>query len=339
MARIAADPQGERQFSIEAAQVPAEILSGYANQALARGLAAGRSDVNLSYTLNAERVSGDLRIVARDLEFAPPAPGGQPADADGSLELAAALLENTEGIIELELPFAGSAPSVRFAAADALRGRIAALTATPFDELAPLTAGVTNTVHAVPFLPGDTALGDWALATIAQLANALNARPRLGLRVLGGFDAEADRAALARQQIQLHVLLATAGPVAQGRPQPVDFGSPRAQDVLDEFAGERLPSERVAEIADRFDCEGSLVPLCRRAYYASIFDALVANEDITLTSLNRLGRFRAQSVVDALTQQGIAPERIEIVGGADVVESPYGVGLPVEFTAAAIDSR
>jgi hypothetical protein len=339
MARVPAEPEADRQFSFEASGVPAAMLSGYANQALGHRLADGVSDINLTYSLSADAVDGNLSLVARDLTFMPSADEREPAIDDASLNLATALLEDSEGVIQLDLPFAGSARSVRFAAADALRARVGALTSTPFDELAPLTAGVTADVRAVPFQPGDTAVGDWALAAIEQLANALKERPRLGLRVHGGYDEQADRAALARQQIQMHVLLATAGPDAQAaRPRPVDFGSARSQDVLDEFAGQRLPPERVADISNRFDCEGALVPLCRRAYYASIFDALVANEEITSTTLTRLARFRAQSVADALSEQGIAAERIEIVMGGDVAESPFGIGLPVELIVAEPDA-
>ena len=59
----------------------------------------------------------------------------------------------------------------------------------------------------------------------------------------------------------------------------------------------------------------------------------MANEEIASTTLNRLGRFRAQSVADALRQRGIADGRIE-VGAGSVVETPYGVGLPVDLVVA-----
>ena len=55
--------------------------------------------------------------------------------------------------------------------------------------------------------------------------------------------------------------------------------------------------------------------------------------------LSRLGRFRAQSVVDALRQRGITDERIELVTGNNAVETPFGIGLPVELTALDTESR
>lgn len=333
--RAPPEAAARRRVSIEATGLPATMLSSYAVDALGRPLAGGETDLDLDYSLNGSRVDGSLRIVARELAFAPQTADSATSVGGPSLELATALLEDTDGIIEIDLPFAGNTGTVRDAAGAALTARLATVTATPFDILEPLPDGARATANAVPFLPGDAALNDSALAMIARLADALNARPRLGMRVHGGYDATVDRDALARQQIELHVQLATAGPSTQARPAPVDFGSERAQDVLDEFAAERLPAERVAALANRFECEGAFVAVCKRTYYELIFDELVENEGITPTALNRLGRFRALSVVDALRQHGIADERIELVTGSDVVDSPFGVGLRVELTAAA----
>jgi hypothetical protein len=326
---------GTRRVSIRTTNLPAEVLSVYAQGALGRGIAAGDADLETEYALTGERVDGTLTLLTRGLEFAADetaAPDPPGTAAESSLELAAALLEDSDRVVRIELPFAGYALTAREAAAGALRARLAAITETPFDALAPLIAGEAGSAGSVPFQPGDPALSDRALTTIGQLVTALNERPRLGLRVHGGYDAQADRDALARQQIQLHVQLATAG--TEGEARTVDYGSARAQDVLDEFAGERLAPEYVAELKSQFACEGAMIPLCRRAYYELIFDALVANEDIAATTLNRLGRFRAASVADALAAQGVARERIEVVTDGGVVASPFGVGLRVELTAA-----
>jgi hypothetical protein len=255
------------------------------------------------------------------------------ADYRGApIELAAALLEDADGVIDVDVPFAGEARSVRAAAGAALRARIAGLAAKPFDALSRLTGDGQAPAGAVPFVAGDPSLDDRALASIAQLARLLEARPRLGVRVHGAYAAGADREALARQQIELHVSLATAEPGAlRAAPEPVDFGSVRVHDVLDEFAGERLPAAQVQRIAARYDCEGEPASPCRQAYYAEIFDALVANEEIAATALRRLGRFRAQSVADGLRRQGIAADRIVV--DADAIETPFDVGLPLELTA------
>ncbi|HUF74010.1 MAG TPA: DUF748 domain-containing protein [Gammaproteobacteria bacterium] len=329
--RALPEAAGGSRVSIDAARLPATALSPYAIDTLGRGLTDGQADLRLEYSLRGNRVDGSLRIVTRELAFSERSEARGPADGGTSVELAAALLENTDGVIEIDLPFAGNTGSPRDAAAAALEARIAAVTETPFDALVPVIGD--EAVNAVPFLPGDAALTDRALATIGQLAAALNARPRLGMRVHAGYEPRVDRDALARQQIELHVELATAGPGGR-QPAAIDVGSLRVRDVLDEFAGERLRPERLAALRSRYTCEGELASVCERAYYEAIFDALVVNEEITSTALNRLGRFRALSVVDALTQRGVAVERIELVTGGQVADTAFGIGLPVELTVS-----
>jgi hypothetical protein len=325
--RALPEAAGGSRVSIEAANLPATMLSAYAAGTVGRELTGGEVDLALEYALSGSRVDGSLRLMTRRLELA--ADGGAADNRGGSVGLAAALLESADGVIEIDLPFAGNAGSVREAAGAALEARIAAVTETPFDALAPLIGD--DAVNTVPFLPGDAALTDRALATVAQLAAALEARPRLGMRVHAGYQPSVDRDALARQQIELHVELATAGPGGR-QPGAVDVGSPRVRDVLDEFAGERLQPERLDVLRGRYRCEGELAAVCERAYYEAVFDALVVNEEITPTALSRLARFRALTVIDALTQRGVAAGRIELVTGGDVVDTAFGIGLPVELT-------
>ena len=320
-----------RNVSIEASDLPAAVLSPYAVESLRRSLTAGRADFGLEYSVTDGRADGILRLSLRNLGLGPRTDDGATRSADA--ELAVALLEDAAGVIDLDLAFTSNAGEVRAAVDDALVARINAVTATPFATLASLTLGGGQPNQAVPFLPGEAALGDAALASVEALAGALNGRPRLAIRVHSAFDPTADRNALARQQIELHVALATAGAGLQARAAPVDFGSPRTQDVLDEFAAERLPEPQVETLASSLLCDGVLADVCRRVYYQQIFEALVANEAIAETTLNRLGRFRAQSVADTLRQGGVAEERIEIVPGNSSVETAFGIGLPIEVTA------
>jgi outer membrane protein OmpA-like peptidoglycan-associated protein len=275
-----------------------------------------------------------LRIATRGLGFAAPVEeAGSQRDAL-PLELAAALIEDEQNRIDVEAPFVASSSTrgIGGAVADALRGRVIELSADPFAVIGDLVARDGDSLRTVRFEAGDAGLGATARETIDGLAEAMRRRPRLGLQVLGGFDAAIDRDALARQQIELHVLLATAGPTLEARPEPVDFASARAQDVLDEFAGERLTADRMAEISARFRCSGTIDALCRTAYYAAVFDALVGNEPIANATLNRLGRFRAQSVANALVEFGIPAERVE-VGAGEAVVTRREIGLPLRVLA------
>jgi hypothetical protein len=220
--------------------------------------------------------------------------------------------------------------------ADALRSRISSIAAAPFEVLGELVGREAVSLASVAFEPGAATPAAPDLDSLGALAAALLERPALGVTVTRGFAAHVDRDALAAQQIQLHVTLATAGPSL--RALPIDFASPRAQDVLDEFGGERLGAARLAAIAARFPFDPSDEPAAPRrvAYYQALFDALAANEPIDEAALLRLGRYRAQSVANRLAELGVAPSRVSTVGGSlatsadlEVVRVPLEIHLLV----------
>lgn len=322
-------------FAMEITDLHAAMLSRYSERSIGRALDDGRADVVLSYGRSAERIDGNLRVITRDLSLSAVDPELASAYNRPSLDLAAALLEDAQGVIQIEVPFTTNEGSVEDAAVNALNAQLSSLIVAPFAELGAIVGRDADELRIVPFDAGIAALGADALGTINALAEALRERPRLGVRLPLGFDPVMDRDALARQQIELHVLLATAGPSGQPRPESVDFTSPRAHDVLNEFANERLTPAQLASIARPFECTADVA--CNSAYYAAMFDALVANEPISDAALNRLGRFRAQSITDALTERGMEPERIDPATDAAVAGGPFRPVVPIEVRVSRPD--
>ncbi len=334
---------GRESLQVRLEDVPAPMVSKYAASALGRGLAAGRIELGLDYSQAAGHRAGEFSLRALDLAFEPVRDGRDPA-RNLPLELAAALLEDPNRELALAVPFSMSADAATVAAprgmlaaaAAALRARVAALGGDPFGVLGGLVGVDGRAFEAIRFEPGTAALSDAALATLDGLAAALAERPGIGVAVSGGFDSKSDRDALARQQIELHVLLATAEAAPQARPAELDLTSPRVQDVLDEFATERLTSARLAALAAQFEHDPSAPSddPSRVAYYRAVFDGLVANETIEPGVLARLGRFRARSIVDALAMRSIASERLEIVRNDLAIErDANGIAVPLAIEA------
>jgi len=222
---------------------------------------------------------------------------------------AVALLEEPDGTITIQVPITPG-PPVAAQLIDAIRARLSELNAAPLAALAELIGHDAAAIGTVEFIPGSaetTAAGDGALNALAA---ALNRRPRVGVAVESRADAPADRMALARSQVELHVVLATAAAEPQARAAAIDFESPRAQDVLDEFARERLGAERVATIGSLFGPVGQLPAVARSGFYRALFDALAAQERINDAALRRLARFRVRATAGALATRGVDPARV-----------------------------
>lgn len=334
--------------ALRAADLPAALLSAYAAGTLGRELGTGRIGLALDYRLDGnrgrpdsggperQRLDGVLGIAATGLTLGA-------GDSDLPLALALALLEDERGQVDLSVPVSadlGAAQSAPAAIADALRAEIEALADAPFAALERLVdrAGPLGSVH---FQAGSATPTAGAAAGLDALADALQQRPALALLVPGRFDPELDRNALATQQIELHVSLATAESAFRERPAPIDFASPRVWDVIEEFATERLAAGTLASIAARFDVEvrGADRPAARAPYYRALFDALVANERIADSTLERLGRFRAQSIAGTLATLGVNSERVE-TGAAEPVPAAerQWLTVPVTLQLAAIEA-
>ena len=317
----------ERDVTLELARVPASAFAEHMRALAGIRLAGGTVDARVRYRTDSDGVEGSARLGGHGLVVEPDDEPAvvEPDDESGpvgdgrerDVALALALLTDVAGSAETAFDF--RAP--RDPAADARLDRILAeaalihlesVAAAPFAALGAAIGVEADVLEAVSFAPGVATPADPAV--LDALAEVLLARPRIGLRVTGVAHRELDRDALAAQQIELHVTLATAGPTLVARPRPVDFASPRHRDVLDEFAGERLGAERLETIASYFTRtpDGRIVEEEMNDYYRAIFDALVENETIPENGIERLGRFRARSIADALMAKGVAESRIEI---------------------------
>ena len=186
--------------------------------------------------------------------------------------------------------------------------------------------------NSIPFLPGSAEMAPAATDTLRQLAAALEQRPRLDMRVRPSYDLAADRDAIAEQQVRLHIALATSASTGDRASAAVpDFGNPRVRDILDEFAGERLPEAQRRAIARGVD---DFYVAARPVPDGDLYLALVANEPVSGTVLRRLARFRARSVIDALERHGIDRTRFGISDALDTTETGAGT-VPVKLEVHA----
>ncbi len=332
--------------------VPGAFLAAFTRRWLGRALEAGRIGVALHYAERGGRVEGSVQVHAEQPAFAPAADGAGTVPIDVAL----ALLRDPGGRVDLAAPlsFNAAAPAppqerpetLPEALGRALRQRLRVLTAAPLQTLAGLTDLDAAALGAVEFEPGSAAPSAQGQKTLAAWAQVLAQRPALGLAAGPEVDPKADRRALAQQEIELHVTLATAGATFNAEPGPLDFASPRVQDVLEEFAGQRLKPEQRATIASEFDASQVKSDKTQRAaYYKAVYDALVANTDIKPEALARLGRYRAQSIENTLAKLGIAKSRIEPARGASAqaaaaaesgaVAVPVGPRFPASVTGSA----
>lgn len=330
-ARVAANwmpgtPSRNNNWHVAVNDLQAPLLSPYLVRTTGHEFAAGTLSLSVDGGANEGAIQIRDEIHATGLKLL--AHEQMSVAADWPLSLAIALLEDPAGEIRVAVPVpAGSfqpGQSVSRRLLDALRGYLANLVKAPFAALGLPADGAQTDSAQVTFSAGSAALGEAQSDRLHSLATALLQRPRIGLKIAGRYDPAADRNALARQQMRLHVALATsAGLPARTKQAPLNFSDPRVISVLEEFAGERLRAVAVTSIRARFAQIGP-------EYYAALFEALLDNETVSRRALNNLARFRAQAVIGELTAANIAPERLAVANSVEPADARDGmVWLPL----------
>lgn len=205
-------PDGELHLNFRGVDIA--TMSPYSGTYAGYTIESGTLTLDLRYGLNGQAIDGDNRIVISQMAL------GEPVDSDLAidvpLKLGIALLTDSEGVIDLSVPVSGSVDDPEFSLGKvigrAISNVIIKAVSAPFRLLAGLV-GSDADLENVAFAAGSTALDETARGTLATLAQALEKRPQLQLRIGGGAD-PVDDARLLREQ-QLGQRLIDAGLAAE----------------------------------------------------------------------------------------------------------------------------
>ena len=122
------------------------------------------------------------------------------------LDLAIALLSDSEGKIDVAMPVSGNVDNPEFNYGHVIRQAIVNLitkiVTAPFRALGGLLGDKGQQMDAIAFNPGSDRLLPPELKKLKKVSEALEKRPRLGLVVQGRFDPEVDGEALRTERVQ-----------------------------------------------------------------------------------------------------------------------------------------
>lgn len=175
----------------------------YAGYAIDRGLLS----LDVTYGVDGNQLTGDNSIVISQLKLGERVESEKAVDLP--IELALALLTDSNGVIDLAVPVSGDVDDPEFSVGSIIAGAIVnlitkAITA-PFTLLANLV-GSDDDLQTVTYPSGSSEPDEPAKAKLATLVEAMNQRPELKLVITGRLHPSADRDKLASQQLQQSLL-------------------------------------------------------------------------------------------------------------------------------------
>lgn len=178
-------------------------LTPYSGTYAGYAIDSGTLNLDLAYSLDGDRLRGDNRMVISQMMLGERVESERAVDLP--LKLALALLTDTRGVIDLEVPITGNIESPEFSIGKiigrALRNILTKTVTAPFRFLANLV-GSDEDLQKMAFVPGSDIVDDDTRLKLDSLAGALEQRPALRVLIRGSIDPQADFRALQEQMLE-----------------------------------------------------------------------------------------------------------------------------------------
>lgn len=302
-------------------------LTPYSGKFAGRKIDSGKLSLNLEYKIDNGKLLGENQIVVDKIKLGQPVKS--PEAVNLPLDLAVALLEDADGVIDIGLPVRGDINDPKFSFGQligkALVNLITKIATAPFRVLGAIVGGATGeNFDAIAFEPGDAAVPAPEREKLKKLAAALQKRPQLTLDVQGRYSTEIDGKELKGLSVRRAVAerLGTKLEIDED-PGPIDYGKPETQRALEAMFAERFGAAQLKELQDSLEKDEDKAaqpaiqtPQTKKAVdpgqlSKAIYARLVESEPVPETVLTELAEARARAIVAALTGDGgVAPARL-----------------------------
>ncbi|MGA7876833.1 MAG: DUF748 domain-containing protein [Desulfoferrobacter sp.] len=173
-------------------------LNPYFRKYVGYNLEKGKLSLKLKYILNKMKLDSQNNIVIDKLSFGNRV--NSPSATDLPIQFALSLLQNRDGVINLNISVSGDLNNPQFSIGSIIsaeiRGLIAKAVSSPFSFLASIVGSGSEELSYVEFAYGSPKIDIKAGKKLKDLALALYKRPNLELDIAGYVDPQKDREAL-----------------------------------------------------------------------------------------------------------------------------------------------
>ena len=333
-------------------------------------IAEGKISLDLQYKVRNSQLEGANQIVIDKLTL------GERVDSPDALklplELAIAILKDSEGRIELGVPVSGnmSDPQFSYGAViwKAISSVLTKIVSAPFRALGSMFGVSGEKLEAIDFDPGSDRLLPPEREKLKQVAQVLSKRPQLKLSVPGQYSEAADGAALKARAVRIEIAKRAGIKLEAGEePGPLDLGSRAVRGALRDLYAERFgaaeldkqkkaaeggaavpagepaakdrpyrggPGEIASMAARRLADPGRAAGGRCSPFYHKLQERLDQNQPLAADALTQLGAQRASAILAALKEAGVDPARA-LAAAPEKVSSDVGKPVPLKLGLAA----
>ncbi|APA71388.1 hypothetical protein YQ44_13490 [Janthinobacterium sp. 1_2014MBL_MicDiv] len=332
-------------------------------------VAEGKISLDLQYKVRNRQLDGTNQIVLDKLTL------GERIDSPDALklplELALAILKDSDGRIDLGLPVSGDMNDPQFSYGaliwKAVGNVLTKIVTAPFRALGSLLGISADKLESIDFDAGSAVLLPPEREKLKQVAQILGKREQLKLAVPGQYS-DTDAAALRAQAVRRAVAAKAGIKLEAGEePGPLNLGERKIRGALRELYGERFgkaeldKQKKAAESASPAAASAAAasgasapaaaakIPVWQRlgkliegepqvadasAFYTGLREQLEARQPLPADALAKLGAQRSAAILAALQQDGTPAARVS-AGAPEKTDAAPGklVGLKLGLAA------
>ncbi|HWI81749.1 DUF748 domain-containing protein [Ramlibacter sp.] len=361
-------PRNNTDVNVVFKNVDMVPTSPYAMKFAGYRIAEGKISLDLQYKVRDGQLEGANQIVIDKLRL------GERVDSPDAfklpLELAIAILKDSDGRIDLGLPVSGDMNNPQFSYGaliwKAVGTLLTRIVTAPFRAIGRLLGVSGEKLEGVEFTAGSETLAPPEREKLKQIAQLLAKRPQLKLTVPAQYGEAADGAALRARAVRIEIDRRAGVKLQPGEePGPVDFGNRAVRSAIRELYAARFgeaeldQQKKAAETAApapaaaasaagerQIEAAPGKLALWQRvgkmiqgepqvadasAFYTALLQRLNQTQPLPEAELARLGTQRADAVLAALKEAGVDASRAA-AAAPEKIES--AAGKPVSLRLA-----
>ncbi|GBG13627.1 uncharacterized protein NMK_1178 [Novimethylophilus kurashikiensis] len=313
-------------------------LTPYSGKFAGRKIDSGKMSADLEYKIKNRQLLGENKFVINTLKL-----GGHVDSPDAvnlPLDLAIALLEDSNGVIDLDLPISGRLDDPQFSYGKviwkAVVNVVSKVVTAPFRALGKLLGISSDKLEAVAFDPGLPTLAPPEQEKLKAVADAMGKKPQLTLRIAPAYDTAADTAALQDMATRRDVAREMGLTLAENeQPGPVDLNNVKVQTAVENLLKDRKGEKRNIKALDSVkDYFRKPKPEDLPKYQAMV-DELKATVKVGDADLTGLGKARGDAIQHYLVQTaGLEAQRVTVQAPAKEAGDGHAVKVKLELGVA-----
>ncbi|WP_345985666.1 DUF748 domain-containing protein [Sulfurimonas sp. HSL-1656] len=300
------DPKAFTDIGVNFRNIELKSYTPYSGKFVGRAIDSGKLSVTLRYRIVRGAMQGDNGMVINKIML------GDTIESNDSvslpLDFAIALLEDRDGVIDIDMPVEGDVNNPEFkwgkVVWKAFVNLLTKAVTAPFDLIGSMLGIKGDDLKEIVFAAGSPAVDAVARERLDMLAKVLIKRPKLAMTVQGTYDPKTDDYELKKQALTREVLVHSGEDAASTE----DALVPGLLEPIYEARFGKEALEALEETIDEMDLDRATR---KRLYRQRMIAALIESQPLPDGALEALARARAEAIRSyMITTHGMETGRI-----------------------------